>query len=392
MLKQHYQRFLKANQGVQHYACHSHHFWPDVTRQAMLDYWDDSAKYVDDKWAHFFSEKVPSLQTHISDLLGTGQPQQIVFAPNTHELLFRVISGFDLSAPLKIVTTDSEFHSFTRQVNRLDELRNVDVVRVPTLPFESFNQRFCDAVKAQQPDLVFVSQVFFNSGLVLEDLSQIVNSVANTDTIIIVDGYHAFTALPVDISEFRNRIFYLAGGYKYAQGGEGCCFMHVPKGYLNRPLYTGWYAEFGELQKFKSRKVDYSKNGFHYAGSTMDYSPLYRQLSVFELWKSQGITVADTHHYVQSLQAAFLKQIESLKQTVLTQDMLMLHNTDCHGHFLTFEMGDATKTERLYQHLKQHKVMTDFRGTRLRFGFAPYHSIDDINLSCLESFGVAGRS
>jgi selenocysteine lyase/cysteine desulfurase len=341
---------------------------------------------VDDKWSWFFAEKVPVLQKHIAGLLGTGQPGQIVFAPNTHELLFRVISGYDLSVPLKIVTTDSEFHSFTRQVNRLDELSNVQVVRVPTLPFEDFTERFCEAVQSHKPDMVFVSQVFFNSGLVVEDLSKIIHSVSDPDTIIMVDGYHAFTAIPVDISAFRNRIFYLAGGYKYAQGGEGCCFMHVPKGYLNRPLYTGWYAEFGELQKFKSRKVDYSKNGFHFAGSTMDYSPLYRQLAVFELWKSEGVTISDVHQHVQSLQKVFLEQLAELKQEILTADNLMMHNMDRHGHFLTFELQDSDKTEGVYQHLKQNKIMTDYRGSRLRFGFAPYHEAIGIDLSCLEQF------
>ena len=386
MLKHHYKQFFAANTGIQHYACHSHHFWPDVTREAMLEYWDDSAKYVDDKWSYFFSDKVPRLKKHIASLLKTDQPDQIVFAPNTHELLFRIMSGFDLSAPLKIVTTDSEFHSFTRQVNRLDELSNVQVVRVATLPFDSFEARFKDAVRSEAADMVFVSQVFFNSGMVVENLTEIVNSVTNSDTVVVVDGYHAFAALPVDISTLRNRIFYLAGGYKYAQGGEGSCFMHVPKGYLNRPLYTGWYAEFGELQKFKSRKVDYSKNGFHFAGSTMDYSPLYRQLAVFELWKSEGITVVQIHAHVQKLQNAFLDQLESLNQNALDKDQLMMQDATHHGHFLTFELQDAVKTEALYQHLKQHKIMTDYRGTRLRFGFAPYHDVEDIDLKCLEQF------
>lgn len=81
MYQQHYQRFLSANPNVQHFSCHSHYYWPDVTRQAMLDYWDDSARLADDKWAFFFSDLIPTLQQHISNLLNTGLPGQIVFAP-----------------------------------------------------------------------------------------------------------------------------------------------------------------------------------------------------------------------------------------------------------------------------------------------------------------------
>ena len=62
-----------------------------------------------------------------------------------------------------------------------------------------------------------------------------------------IDGYHAFMARPVDLSAVAGRAFYLAGGYKYAMGGEGCCFLHSPPGWLPRPRDTGWYAAFGAL-------------------------------------------------------------------------------------------------------------------------------------------------
>lgn len=384
MLKHLYQHFLKENADIQHYACHSHHYWPDVSRDAMIQYWDDSARFVDDKWDYFFQEKVPKLQQHIAQLINTGQPGQIVFAPNTHELLFRVISSFDLSQPLAIVTTDSEFHSFTRQVNRLDELNNVNVTRVPVQPFDSFETRFIEAIKQENPDLVFFSQVFFNSGLAVQNPATIVNSIDDPDTVIMLDGYHAFCAMPVDIQELRDRIFYLAGGYKYAQGGEGCCFMHVPKEVLLRPLYTGWYAEFGELQGAKSRNVDYSTSGFHYAGSTMDYAGIYRQLAVFALWQQQDISIEAIHQHVQTIQSHFLSHIESLDQTLLTKKQLIMTDPGHHGHFLSFDLKNVERTKALHEQLKLNGIHTDFRGTVLRFGFAPYHAIADINLSCLE--------
>ncbi|HBN88652.1 MAG TPA: selenocysteine lyase, partial [Rheinheimera sp.] len=92
MYQQFYQRFLQANAGKQHFACHSHHYWPDVTRDAMLEYWDDTARLVDDKWQYIFAEKVPQTQQLIADILQLPQPEQIVFAPNTHELVMRLLS------------------------------------------------------------------------------------------------------------------------------------------------------------------------------------------------------------------------------------------------------------------------------------------------------------
>ena len=60
--KKYYQRFIQAHPQTQHYACHSHHYWPDVTREAMLQYWDDTARLVDDKWDMMFGQKVPRVQ------------------------------------------------------------------------------------------------------------------------------------------------------------------------------------------------------------------------------------------------------------------------------------------------------------------------------------------
>jgi len=39
---------------------------------------------------------------------------------------------------------------------------------------------------------------------------------------------------------------------------------------------------------------------------------------------------------------------------------------------------------RIAAALKQQGIMTDYRGDRLRFGFALYHNAADYDLSCLK--------
>ncbi|MDF2180407.1 aminotransferase class V-fold PLP-dependent enzyme [Aliiglaciecola sp. CAU 1673] len=381
--KHFYQRFLSANRGKQHFACHSHHYWPDVTRDATLKYWDDSAAMVDDKWYHLFAEKLPAVQKHIAGILNTGHPHQIAFAPNTHELVMRILSCLDWQKPLKILTTDSEFHSFSRQINRLAENGNIQVERISTLPFDSFESRFRAALQAQEWDLVFFSQVFFNSGLAVSDLEGLVNAAPDS-AIVCIDGYHGFMAMPTDLSRIAHRAFYLAGSYKYAQGGEGCCFVHVPVGCTLRPAYTGWFAEFGELDAVKTGQVGYSLDGMRFAGSTMDFSALYRLLAVFELFATQGLDVPKIHAYVQDLQQAFLSKLESINHPQLNRAHLLVQDLSHHGHFLTFKLDSADIVQALSAHLRQHGIVTDARGDRLRFGFALYHDKADYNLSCLE--------
>lgn len=382
--KKYYQRFLSARPHTQHYACHSHHYWPDVTRDAAIQYWDDTASFVDDKWDMMFGQKVPRVQQLISNILQVQQPKQLVFAPNTHELLFRLLSCFDWSGGFKVLTTDSEFHSFSRQINRLMEDSRVQVVKVPVEPFATFKHRFLEAAAQLQPDLAFFSHVFFNSGLVVSDLEHLVTQLEQCcHATIAIDGYHGFMALPTDLSRLEGRIFYLAGAYKYAQGGEGCCFMLVPSGNALRPIYTGWFAEFGALAGEKSQQVGYAADGYQFAGATMDLSALYRLLAVLELFAADGVTVEATHQHVQQLQLTFLEQLDGLKHAWLNRQHLIVENLAEHGHFLTFRGPDAAAVAQLSAFLKQHHIDTDYRGDRLRFGFALYHDAADINLTCL---------
>lgn len=378
MYKKYYQHFLNANPEVQHYAAHSHHYWPDVTREATLQYWQDSAKYVDDKWDYIFSNKIPTTQKLIAEVLNLSHPEQIVFAPNTHEFVTRLLSCFDTTKPLKVLTTDSEFYSFDRQINRTSELSNVQVDKVSTQDFESFESRFIEKIKINNYDLIFLSHVFFNSGVAVQNLEAIVKAVTSTQTIIAIDGYHGFMALPTNLKSIEDRVFYIAGSYKYAQGGEGCCFMHVPKGNQLRPSNTGWFAGFSQLST-KGSEVVYSDNGYRFAGSTMDFTGLYRLQSVLELFKTECITVNKIHQLVQKMQNNFRQQLDEIKHPVLTEDKILRRDFNQHGHFFSFELQDASLVKKLHDELYSKNIRTDYRATRLRFGFAIYQN-ESINL------------
>ena len=387
--QQFYQGFLSANTHNQHYACHSHYFWPDCTRDAMLQYWDDSAKYVDHKWGYFFETLVPQLQTKISDILNTLAPQQIVFAPNTHELLYRIMSCFDSTKPFKVVSTDSEFHSFQRQASRLQEQGSIELITVPTQPFATFSERFKAAIAQHNPELVFFSQVFFNSGYVVSDVNDIVNSVTNDDTLVVIDGYHGFMAKPTDLSEIAHRAFYLAGSYKYAQAGEGACFAHIPTGCTLRPSYTGWFAEFGDLDKPRQidgkTAVQYSQDGMRFAGATMDFTALYRLRAVLNMFEENNISITTVNDYVMQMQQHFLEQLSAQQHPMLNASNLVVKDASERGHFLTFELENADITQQLSAALKQHGILTDSRGNRLRFGFGLYHTKDYMDLSAIGS-------
>ncbi len=373
MYKKFYTHFLKNHGDKIHMAAHSHHFWPDVTREAHLQYWDDSARFSDEKWGHIFGEVIPETQKLIAKNLNLNQPECISFAPNTHELFVRLLSALDWSKPVRILSTDSEFHSFRRQSLRLQETGKLVLDLVPTEPFQTLDERLQTKLKNEKYDMVFLSQVFFNSGIILSNIEKLV-SLTPKETLFVLDGYHGFMCVPTDLSTLEGKIYYMAGGYKYAQGGEGACFMVSPKSSTLRPIYTGWFASFSTLES-DQKNVSYDQDYFRFMGSTFDPSGIYRLRASLNLFQKENLTVASIHAYVQNLQRVFLK---NLSHPILHLEQLVHRDLNHHGHFLTFKLPTNEATKELSHKLTQKGVLTDFRGNRLRFGFALYHNENDI--------------
>ena len=253
-----------------------------------------------------------------------------------------------------------------------------DIVQVPSEPIGDFAERFAAAARARQYDLLYFSHVFFNSGLVVDPLARAVGGLPET-SVVVVDGYHSFCALPTSLRAVADRIFYIAGGYKYAQSGEGVCFMSVPTGCALRPVNTGWFADFGSLEAESTDAVAYADDGMRFAGATFDPSGVYRMSAVLGLLEREGIAIADIHRHVSGLQRRFIDKLTDLGHPLLCADHLLYHGDRPHGHFLTFVLPSVADTEKLAGQLSGADIVVDHRGRRLRFGFGMYLDDEDVD-------------
>jgi selenocysteine lyase/cysteine desulfurase len=365
-LKQHFSRFLESQPDRLHFAAHSHHPWPDVSYDAHKQAWLDAAEMMDDKWDHIFGTVMPRATQRIASILGLANRETLTIAPNTHELVVRVFSC--LEPPVRVLTTDSEFHSLTRQLKRWEEEGLAIVDRVPAEPFETFSDRFTREARAGVHDLIFLSEVFFNSGFVVPDLDRIVSSISEEKAFVVIDGYHAFMARPTNIGSIQDRVFYIAGGYKYAMSGEGVCFLHVPPGYGERPVNTGWYAGFGQLERGVSDRVPYGIDGTRFAGATYDSSGIYRIDAVLGWLEGEGVTPAEISNHARGLQDQFI-------DAGVSPGTLVPSDEHTRGNFLTYESDQAAE---IYDALHARNVITDYRGDRLRIGFGIYQDEEDV--------------
>lgn len=375
-MKAHFSRFLGSSPDRLHLAAHSHHPWPDVTLDAQQRAWLDAADWIDDKWGEATTAVMDEARGHIARLLGLPDPATLATAPNTHEFVVRLLSC--LPTPARVLTTDAEFLSFGRQLRRLEEDGRAEVDRVPIEPFDTFADRFAAAAARGAHDLVFFSQVAYNSGFALADPAAIVDAVPDRGTLVVIDGYHGFMARPTDLSAIADRVFYLAGGYKYAMAGEGACFLHCPPGAARRPRNTGWYAGAaldGDAADATQGRVAFPDDGRRFMGATFDPTAWYRFNAVQRLLVDQGVSVADIHAHVVDLHAAFLDRLDDADQKLLTRDQVV-PPTGERGNFLAFQTPDAASIQRA---LQRQAVMCDVRGDRLRLGFGLYHDRVDLD-------------
>jgi selenocysteine lyase/cysteine desulfurase len=374
-LKPHFTRALEGGAGRLHLAAHSHHLWPDVSFDAHMQAWQDAAQHWDAKWEHVFGAVIPEAQRHIAGHLHLADPAAIAFAPNTHEFVLRLFSALPTDRVPHVLTTDSEFHSFARQAARLAEAGLITLETIPTAPFDSFPARFSHAAAAGH-DMVFVSHVFFNSGFVVPDIEALVEAIPGADTLVVLDGYHAFMALPADLSRIQHRAFYLGGGYKYAMAGEGACFMVCPPGVAPRPRNTGWYAAFGALAEAGDDRVAYPADGARFVGASFDPSGLYRMNAVMRWMASIGVGPAEAHARAVAMQAGLLAALDRAGVAGLTSaELIVPAGSAQRGNFLAFRSAHAARQQAA---LSRAGIVTDVRGDVLRIGFGLYHDPADV--------------
>ena len=343
---------------------HSHQAWPNVARDAQLKAFDDAALLVDDKWGKAFevADKVrKGFLTRMNDSSG-----EIVLGTNTQELLVRWMSALPLNEKPHLVTTDGEFHSMRRLLDRLGET-SIEISKVQTAPVETLIQRLMDAT-TDKTSAVMCSIVLFKTSEVVPHVAELAEAMRNKAVPLLLDAYHMVNVVPFSVDELKlDDVFIIGGGYKYCQLGESNCFLRVPKNCDWRPLVTGWYAEFASLDQATDSKVGYGKGRWAFEGSTYDTTSHYRAASVFQFFDEQKLDVSTLRQISQAQLAFIREEIEkyewSSSVTFTDKPLNQL------GGFLmiqTEQAGDIVKG------LREQNVFTDSRQNNLRLGPAPY--------------------
>jgi len=367
-LARHYSRFRVAERLL--LTGHSHQAWPDVALDGQIEAWSDAAERVDDKWerAEAMAERV---RRGFARLLGdtTGV---LALGQSTHELVVRFLSALALRERPRLVTTDGEFHTIRRQLDRLAEEQAIEVVKVAAKPADSLAARLIAAVD-DRTAAVLASSVLFENAHIVPGLEGVLAACRGAGTELLVDAYHQLDVVPCSLADDGlAEAFVVGGGYKYCQLGEGNCFLRVPPGREHlRPILTGWFSEFARLSVRAAGAVPYGEGPARWAGSTYDPTSHYRAARVFDFFEREGLTPSFlrdlSQHQVRRLAERF--DALDLDPGIVTRDRST--PLDRVGGFLALE---SPRAGELSTRLHARGVFTDHRGDALRMGPAPYLS------------------
>lgn len=368
-LSRHYSRFRVAERLL--LTGHSHQAWPDVGFDAQARAWLDAAEFVDDKWDRA-AEQAGHVRDGFARLLGDSATN-IALGQNTHELVTRWLSALPFRVRSQIVTTNGEFHTIRRQMDRFAE-EGIDVVKVPAQPVDSLAERLASAVSGRTL-AVLVSSVLFETSAIVPGLDLVAKACARHGAELLVDAYHHLNVVPFDLTSMGlGGAFVTGGGYKYCQLGEGNCFLRVPDECRLRPILTGWFAEFEALEDSQHGRVSFGKGAAAFAGATYDPASHYRAAAVFDFHRQHSLTADELRRTSQRQIGLLVSAVERLDVPASIAHLEPMP-LDQRAGFVAIRSPHARE---LAHRLHERGVSVDARGDVLRMGPAPYLRDDQL--------------
>jgi kynureninase len=351
---------------------HSHQAWPDVAFDGQQRAFLDAAELVDDKWPRAF-EVADQVRCGWARLLDDA-PERVALGHSTHELVVRWLSALSLKKRPRLVTTDGEFHSIRRLVDRLEE-EGIEIAKVASSPVATLAERLARAIDGRTA-AAMVSSVLFRSAEIVPNLRAVADACARHGAELLVDTYHHLNIVPFSIRDMGlERAYVTGGGYKYCQLGEGNAFLRFPHDCSLRPVVTGWFSEFALKEKAPERPVVYGEGPARFAGATYDPTSHYRAASVFEFFEERGLMPALLREVSQHQVGLLIERFDSLD---LDPALIARDRSVALRDIAGFLVLRSPRAGDICKKLHEQGVYTDYRGDVLRMGPAPYLSDEQI--------------
>jgi kynureninase len=339
----------------------------DVARGTDLWY-----SAMDGAWEPWLAE-MNQWRAGVAKLIGLSKPDRIVPKTSAGQGLRAALNSFPQDRPVPVVTTRGEFDSIDFILKAYGDSGRASVTWVEpassegSVPLYSVDS-LIDALAPGRQGLVVVSQVFFGTGQILQEVEKLVQVAHERGWRVLVDLYHAAGVIPLDF-EAMGADFGIGGSYKYLRGGPGACWLALGDGALSlQTIDTGWFAKKNTFGYERSDIPQFADGGNGWLESTPPVLMPYQAKSGLELVLSLGI---------DALREYSLRQQARMRQCFRSNGIELFEPGDpsLYGAFSLLHRTDA---EAFSQRLKARGVNTDSRGEFVRFGPDILNSDDEL--------------
>lgn len=221
-------------------------------RTALQQYAADWSEFGAPAWWQAWIPKLDAAKERFARLIG-AQPHEVTISHSISSALSSVASTIDYADRPVVVAADIDFPTIPYQwLSKAP--RGVDVRYAqsdgPQVPVSSY-----ESVIRPDVALVATSHVFYATGAI-QPVREIAELAHASGARIVVDGYHAVGAIPVDVKAL-DVDFYVGGVLKWLMGGPGLTFIYVREELIEqvRPTISGWFAS---AEQFAFNPLDLS--------------------------------------------------------------------------------------------------------------------------------------
>ncbi|MCA9053654.1 MAG: aminotransferase class V-fold PLP-dependent enzyme [Planctomycetaceae bacterium] len=351
------------------YLCsHSLGAVPRATEDSLQTYYRQWAELGIAAWDGPWWAAVEEFGALIARVLG-AEPNSVVPMQNVTRAMAGVASCFDYRERPKIVLTGLEFTT-TFPLWRHQEELGAELVIVPSEDGTHVDTGALCAAIDEKTQLVLTSHAYFRSGA-LQDIKAVTQAAHAHGALVMVDGYQAAGAVPVDAREIGFD-FYVGGCHKWLCGGPGAGYLYVrPDLIANlRPRLTGWFGLAEPFAYTPDTGTGAPHPGIHrFLGGTPNVPALYAAMEGVRTVLEVGID--SIREYSKLMTQEIVAQ--ALKRDLCVRSP---HDPDRRNGMVCLDFPQA---QRLCKEMQMEGILTDWRpdcGLRISPHF--YNSGEDI--------------
>jgi kynureninase len=334
--------------------------------QRAVDLWYER---MDRNWeGGGWLDAVERFRVLVARLIGLSREDAVIPKTSAGQGLRAVLNALPLdesTRPIRVVATRGEFDSvdFILKMYAAKSRAHVTWVE-PTDregPVPLYEAEAILAYVGEDTDLVVLSEVFFTTGQVLGDLTELITRLRAKGPMVLLDMYHGAGVLPVSFEE-TGADFAIGGSYKYTRGGPGACWMAIHPRHLKYPhmrtLDTGWFAKRDTFSYLRTDEPLLSQGGDAWLESTPPILTAYQALAGLEFTLAVG---------VERLRDYSLRQQDLLRTLMRASGVPIFHPAEPE-RFGGFTLLPHPAAMEVAGALREARVNVDARGDFVRFG------------------------